>query len=1046
MMRKMFDILKCIFSRQARISLAKFIVFVVCFIVVGLFCSNVRADNMPYCTIGQQASEKCICGTKELYESDDQLDVDDTDICARLEYCKSYVKKGNIDESTRYVCEQLTGKAKEDALIKLYSQYEEVVIDENVLKLTKDADIKLDNDVNTITGPLEKLREFTTIEGSNNHGEVDGLWDAKATDMLQRIDRRLIDATQEGKITASEREIIWEEAKRLYTIGAERASEAAILEGNEDRANRIRDAIKFTKAEVFPGKCPSSDLIRAKYTSGCWSCLVVEKLTSSFLKAASKAYGLCQKAGKILLTLGAILWLAFWGLRNVSSLTQLEPGNILNELVKFAFKVALAYAFISGGRRFVGTYFINPIMGVGAKIAESFWAEDIDEYLDEYKWDTMTEEDLAQQNKEVQEILSTTPMPTEEQENVISTPLSSEDKTQLSKNDENFAQTETGIPNLLIPGIQTGCLSCHFGCRVSPCVGCSTAHKGIDIGLACVNKKEWAIQGNNCVPVIAAGPGIISYKGPDGNGAGYRATIDHGKVGKYNWATRYFHMRTNSGKFRNGDKVSQGQPIGCVGNTGVGTATHLHFEVLANSNQVDPLLLPLGKVQFYDWNTCSGKEDKYTEPTIYKKGMQIQSGWPAAGTAVVSVVKGVTANGYGYEYGSAGSDVVVSINNIKYTGPTDILSEAVMNSILGATAAIGNITAENMVLGDVVMCYAGLENGGAWNLFGMGHITNPIMWFEGMFFFCTGMLLSLAVVFYLIDISFKIGFAVIALPIAVGLWPFKITEDKLGICISIIAKSAAIYAFMAIAVTYTVHLTDAVFSYEDSDTETQAEASADSNTPKGLAKLYSVYDDTLEMRKDIDTEYATRKLALFSTTFILILFAFLYSYKLIQETVNETSNKFFSDAAFGSQSPMHSVGRAFAGKIKDIAAAPAKWAGDVAFYQGGRFVDKGVSGLVGGIKDRAKGVFGKGSGNRKTLRGRGARGVGNVTKAAGALSKGLGKAASLVGMKKAGAKLQNAGNKINDFGKDIKSYGDAVDKKANDWATRNKSKNDQGEK
>lgn len=923
---------------------------------------------------------------------------------------------------------------KTNAVKNYYSKQTEVKLDAAVEEIAKKVDKAEDNDVFDILDPLKKLEEFTTFKGANNHGEVDGWSDSKATDMLQRIRRRLDRAMENGKISYNDSEAIWAEAHRLYNIGAERALEAAKIEGNNDRAERIQNAIKYTKVEVFAdaGKCPSSDLIRAKYTSGCWSCLVVEKLVSSFLNVASTAYELCQKAGKILLTLGAILWLAFWGLRNVSSLTQLEPGNILNELLKFAFKVALAYVFINGGLRFVGTYFINPMMGVGAKIAESFWAEEIDEYLDEYDWGEITEEDYAEMEKIEKS--------TAQQQGSSAQPKAKSEEEKKAIEQAKEAQKsffKDTIPDFIIPPVFAGALGSPTGCRLHPISNEWKPHYGLDIG------------GNSGAKIVAAGPGTLTYASQGvatNTGAGYYAKVVHDSK----WTTKYFHMQSgcwNANKSKSRNKVVKGEVIGCVGTTGGSTGPHLHVEYWYSGNidgkkvncAVHPMHLMVGVIKCIE-NNCSNKiESKYPHPFV--KGSTVpnspESAWTPSGEGAVDLTKfasGGTTSSYG--------DIITSIPNITYTGPTDILSNAVMNSILGATAAIGNITAENMVLGDVVMCYASLENGGAWSFFGVGHLTNPIMWIEGLFFFCTGLLLSLAIVFYLIDICFKIGFAVIALPIAVGLWPFKITEDKLGVCISIIAKSAAIYAFLAIATTYTVHLTNAVFDYEDGGMETQAEESADSNAPRGLAKLYSVYDDTLGLRTDADTEYATRKLNLFSATFVLILFAFLYSYKLIQETVNETSNKFFSDKAFGDQSPMHHVGRAFAGKIKDIAAAPAKWAGDVAFYQGGRLVKNSVGGLL----DRAKGVFGKGSGNSKTLTGRGARGVGNVTKAAGALSKGLGKAASLVGMKKAGAKLQNAGNKINDFGKDIKSYGDAVDKKANDWATRNKSKNDQGEK
>ena len=952
-------------------------------------------------------------------------------LLSSVNYCKAYYDNDGV--MAQMIVDAVNKSIeKRNISENYYSQQEKVEINPDVMKLVENADEEVW--FQDVKDPLEALRDFTTIEGRRNYGEVKGWSDSKATDMLQRIRRRLDEAMQDGKISYNDSEAVWAEANRLYDIGSERALKSAELEGDDDRAARIRDGIKFTKVEVFAdaGKCPSSDLIRAKYTSGCWSCLVVEKLTSSFLTAASKAYGLCQKAGKILLTLGAILWLAFWGLRNVSSLTQLEPGNILNELVKFAFKVALAYAFISGGLRFVGTYFINPIMGVGAKIAESFWAEDIDEYLDEYDWGEITEEDYA----EMEQIEKST----EQQQESSAQPKEKSEEEKKAFEQAKDAQKsffKDTIPDFIIPPVFAGALGSPTGCRLHPISNEWKPHYGLDIG------------GNNGAKIVAAGPGTLTYASQGvatKTGAGYYAKIVHDSK----WTTKYFHMQPgcwNANKSKSRNKVVKGEVIGCVGTTGGSTGPHLHVEYWYSGNvdgkkvncAVHPMHLMAGVIKCIE-KDCSNKiESKYPHPFV--KGSTVpnspESAWTPSGEGVVDLTNfasGGTTSSYG--------DIITSIPNITYKGPTDILSSSVMNSILGATAAIGNITAENMVLGDVVMCYASLENGGAWNLWGDTYITNWVMWFEGMFFFCTGLLLSLATVFYLIDISFKIGFAVIALPIAVGLWPFKITEDKLGICISIIAKSAAIYAFMAIAVTYTVHLTDAVFSYEDGGTETQAEASVDSNAPKGLAKLYSVYDDTLGFRKDVDTEYATRKLALFSTTFVLILFAFLYSFKLVNATVTETVDKFFSDAAFGSQTPMHHVGRAFAGKIKDIAAAPAKWAGDVAFYQGGKMLKDGVGGLV----DRAKGVAGHGSGNIKTLAGRGSRGAGNITKALGSVTSVLGKAANFVGMKKAGAKLQNAGNKINDFGKDIKSFGDALDKKANDRATRNKNKNDQGEK
>lgn len=245
-----------------------------------------------------------------------------------------------------------------------------------------------------IKNELEKLRNaangeliwkagqvalFNTAQGQYlNKGGVD----SKMEDVVEDLRDAVNDALERKQITEQQAKVIMAEGARLYNVGADRAIEAYKADGKKDCGalgidceERIETARRDTLSaeNLRVGRqCATIDELRQKYQSGgCWSCMVVEKLVSAFLKVAGQAYDLAQRAGLIVLGIGAVLWLLMWGLKNVSSLTQVVPGNILNDLVKFAFKIALAYIFITAGLKAVSTYFINPLMGTGAVIARN---------------------------------------------------------------------------------------------------------------------------------------------------------------------------------------------------------------------------------------------------------------------------------------------------------------------------------------------------------------------------------------------------------------------------------------------------------------------------------------------------------------------------------------------------------------------------------------------------------------------------------------------------------------------------------------------------
>lgn len=128
----------------------------------------------------------------------------------------------------------------------------------------------------------------------------------------------------------------------------------------------------------------------------------------------------------------------------------------------------------------------------------------------------------------------------------------------------------TKIPPTYIKPISGGRLSSNFGRRNRPTKGASSYHKGVD----------WAIPTGTAV--MASSAGTVARAGW-GSGYGYVVYINHADGRQ----TRYGHL--SKVLVSPGQKVSQGQKIALSGNTGVSTGPHLHFEILINGSQVNPL-------------------------------------------------------------------------------------------------------------------------------------------------------------------------------------------------------------------------------------------------------------------------------------------------------------------------------------------------------------------------------------------------------------------------------------------------------------------------
>jgi murein DD-endopeptidase MepM/ murein hydrolase activator NlpD len=83
-------------------------------------------------------------------------------------------------------------------------------------------------------------------------------------------------------------------------------------------------------------------------------------------------------------------------------------------------------------------------------------------------------------------------------------------------------------------------------------------------------------------PIYSTGNGKVVTAGPD-RGYGNCVIVSHG----FGYQTLYGHMYRI--KTRVGQTVKRGELIGYVGNTGLSSGSHLHYEVIKNGRKINPI-------------------------------------------------------------------------------------------------------------------------------------------------------------------------------------------------------------------------------------------------------------------------------------------------------------------------------------------------------------------------------------------------------------------------------------------------------------------------
>lgn len=142
-------------------------------------------------------------------------------------------------------------------------------------------------------------------------------------------------------------------------------------------------------------------------------------------------------------------------------------------------------------------------------------------------------------------------------------------------------------------------ISSHFNLkRKHPVLNRIRAHKGVDYAA------------RTGTPIKSTGDGKITFRGRK-NGYGRVVIVQHGR--KY--STLYAHMSKFKTGQRAGKRVKQGDTIGYVGQSGLASGPHLHYEFRVNGAHRNPLTVKLPHAEPIK-NSLLAEFKEQTQPLI----------------------------------------------------------------------------------------------------------------------------------------------------------------------------------------------------------------------------------------------------------------------------------------------------------------------------------------------------------------------------------------------------------------------------------------------
>ena len=165
----------------------------------------------------------------------------------------------------------------------------------------------------------------------------------------------------------------------------------------------------------------------------------------------------------------------------------------------------------------------------------------------------------------------------------------------LRKNSE----TLTSIPSMQpVENKDLKKLSSGFGMRINPFHKGRVMHFGMDF--ATHRGEEIYATGDGRIKQVKTGSRLET-------GYGNYVDVDHGN----GYITRYAHL--GEVKVTRGQKIERGDVIALAGNSGGSIAPHVHYEVIKDGNQIDPLIFMVQGLDDHMYRTMkqiAGRENQ----------------------------------------------------------------------------------------------------------------------------------------------------------------------------------------------------------------------------------------------------------------------------------------------------------------------------------------------------------------------------------------------------------------------------------------------------